>query len=192
MSDQPKTSSFFENLDQWEVSQDFLEATGVKRKLAVRVGRPPKQQFFRVHSEHSLVTLLIELDETRETYIVAPEMREIVAAEFPESIKHAKLVFVATKPGNYMVWPLKLQSPDGRTNDWYESAIDAAETAQDSWVRLVPNMSGAHYDVLQATAALAEPNWPDETWPEILHVAFKGRVIDIDDHGVLRELRGDE
>jgi hypothetical protein len=187
----PETGGFFKDLNQWEVPQDFLEATGVKKKLAVSVGRPPKQIFFQVHPQHNLLTLLVELNETRETFIVKPAMRESVAAEFPESIKHARLVFVATKPGNYMVWPLKLQAPDGRSNDWYESAIAGAEEAAKSWVRLVPNMSGNHYDVLLATAALAEPNWPPETWPEILDVAFKGRIIDAEDHAVLRELRGD-
>jgi hypothetical protein len=47
------------------------------------------------------------------------------------------------------------------------------------------------YDVFEATATLPEPQWPDQSFQELLKVGFKDRQIDSLDHPVIRKLRGE-
>jgi hypothetical protein len=47
------------------------------------------------------------------------------------------------------------------------------------------------YELHPAIANLAEPEWPDVSFQEILKIAFKGRLIEELDHPVLRRLRGE-
>ena len=45
--------------------------------------------------------------------------------------------------------------------------------------------------LLDATLAdLGEPKWPEESWPEVMKVALRDRLIDSTDHAVVRELLG--
>ena len=89
------------------------------------------------------------------------------------------------------MWPLKLPKCDGRSIPWHESAIAAANLAEKRWVRVSANMAHGMYDVAQATGDLAEPEWPDVTFKEILKLCFQGRLIDSHSHPILRQLRGE-
>jgi hypothetical protein len=39
-------------------------------------------------------------------------------------------------------------------------------------------------------ATLGKLNWPETPFNEVLETAFKGRVIDSEDHPIVRRLRG--
>lgn len=182
----PTTGGFFDDLKRWEISQDYLDDVGVVKQLAAKVGKPSKQQFFRVHPKYFLDTLIIEEEETRETYLVEPKVVEVVGGEFPGVVRRVRLVLVMTKLGNLLVWPLKVGP-----NHWNMSAVAAAEEAKRKWIRMEPNMSAGYYDICIAIADHPEPPWPEQSWAEILDVAFRGKVIDALNHPVLAQLRGE-
>ena len=52
-------------------------------------------------------------------------------------------------------------------------------------------MSLNAYDIDVAMGAFPDPIWPSVTFPELLKIAFKGRMIEDLDHPVLRRLRGE-
>ena len=63
------------DLESLRVSQDFVKDSGVKKLLTtVPVRKPNRQDFVRVHHDSSYVldTMLLNLKEERETYLVAP------------------------------------------------------------------------------------------------------------------------
>jgi hypothetical protein len=74
---------------------------------------------------------------------------------------------------------------------WHTSAAEAAERAIRSWVRVTANMSLGAYEISEAVANLSEPDWPDQSMPELLSIAFKGRVIEGPEHPVIKKLRGE-
>ena len=86
----------------------------------------------------------------------------------------------------------RVANAEGRTNSWNESARDAAQIAQDSWVRVSANMSLGAYDTFTALGDIPEPEWPDLSFEEILKIAFKGKYIESTDHVVIRDLLGGE
>jgi hypothetical protein len=178
------------DLDRLRLPQDFAANLGVKKALlTVPVRKPNRQDFFRVHpgEDWRLETVILELKEERETYLVDRDLW----GELPGELILKILYTVINRQGVLMLWPISLPGEDGRLNEWHRSALEAAGMAQKQWVRIAANMALGAYEVFQAAADIPEPEWPDTTLQEILRVAFKDRFIRSSDHPVVRRLRGE-
>ena len=132
-------------------------------------------------------TKVLELKESRETYLVDSSLWSDLSTE----IRPVVLFIAVTRQEVLFVWPIPLPDQDGRHNRWHSSALEAAQTAMECWIRLRPNMDLGAYEVVVATGDLPEPRWPDSTFQELLQIAFKNRFIDSLDHPVIRRLRGE-
>ena len=174
------------------LSHDFAASLGVKKALlTVPVRKPDKSWFVRVHpaDDYSLQTAVIELKEDRETYLVAPQLWPDLATE--STFSPRALFTASNRQGVLFIWPVRLPGADGKVDAWSQSALEAAQMARKSWVRVAANMALGAYDVFQASAELTKPDWPEKPFRELLAVAFKGKLIDALDHPVLRKLRGE-
>src|SRR5438045_1307768 len=84
-------------------------AIGVKREvLTVPVRKPDRQDFHRVRPDEPgldwhLDTVVLELHEDRETYLVAPALREELAAEGRLVRLYTAL---ARRAGTLFLWPV--------------------------------------------------------------------------------------
>jgi hypothetical protein len=174
------------------LSQDYAASLGVRKALlTIPVRKPDKSWFVRAHPDAAfhLDTAVIELKEDRETYLVAPNLWSALAAE---STFSPRALFTAiNRQGVLFLWPVRLPGADGKIDARSQSALQAAQLAQQGWVRVAANMSLGAYDVHQATGDLPAPDWPTYTFREMLRVAFRDRFIDNLDHPVLRKLRGE-
>ena len=178
------------DLESLRVSQDFVKDTGVKKLLTtVPVRKPNKQDFVRVHPDSSYVldTMLLNLKEERETYLVAPSFRE----EIPQELTHTRLALATNRQKVLFLWQLRLPGSSGKTDAWSMSALEAYEEAKKNWVRISANMSLGAYEIYEALGNLSDPDWPDESMDEIVRIAFRNSFIDSYDHPVLRRLRGE-
>ena len=178
------------DLESLRVSQDFVKDTGVKKLLTtVPVRKPNKQDFVRVHPDSSYVldTMLLNLKEERETYLVAPSFRE----EIPQELTHTRLALATNRQKVLFLWQLRLPGSSGKTDAWSMSALEAYEEAKKNWVRVSANMSLGAYDIYEALGNLSDPEWPDESMDEIVRIAFRNSFIESYDHPVLRRLRGE-
>jgi hypothetical protein len=167
------------------VSADPSVASGVRKVLlAVPVGKPDKSQFIRTHGaeEYRGTFGLIEIKGDRQIYLVDKPLHDAlrVEATYVEKL----LVTSINRQGDLFLWPVSM-----REDQWGQTARDAADRARTRWVRVVANMSGGYYDLLEASANLSEPVWPQLTFGEILRLAFRGALIDTLDHPVVRRLR---
>jgi hypothetical protein len=180
----------FANLDAMRLPQDFVTDARVRRLLTtVPVRKPSPQDFIRVNPDPDYqlpAAAIIELKDDREIYFVHPTIVPEVAGEY----RAAMIVTTINRQGVLSLWPLKLPSPDGRKEEWLRSALEAAERAMGRWIRLRANMSLGAYEIFEAEAKIPEPEWPNIPFQEILHVAFRDRLIDNVDHPVLKRLRG--
>jgi hypothetical protein len=168
------------------------EAIGAKRTLVtVPVRKPNRQEFFRVNPEesHALQMAVLELKSEREIYAVVPE----IAMALPGETRIVTLTTTINRQGNLFLWPVPLPSDDGRQLAWHTSAREAAALARDKWVRMVANMGGGYYDIWEAEGTIADPRWPENTFQQLLKIAFGGgRLIESEDHPVLNQLLGRE
>ncbi len=172
------------------LSQNFMGASGVKRlTTTIPVKKPNKQDFVRVHTDPAfrLETMVLELKEERETYLVSQNLwQELIGELVP------KVLFTAINRQKVLfLWPVRMPNDDGRHDEWNASALDAAKLAQKDWVKVSSNMSLGAYEVSQASGLLSEPEWPDIDFMKILEVAFKGRFITDLNHPALQRLRGE-
>lgn len=180
------------NPEALRLPQNFAETVGVKKLLlTVPVRKPNKQDFVRVHPDENYrmsPAAILELKEDRETYLVTPDM----AVQLPGEFTPAVLYTAINRQGVLFVWPVKLpEEGQKRVLEWHRSAGEAAELAMRRWVRMTANMSLGAYEVFTAAGHLGDPEWPQLSFPEILKIAFRDRLIDREDHPVILQLRGD-
>jgi hypothetical protein len=193
----PPTAPSHSALDPFDpaslrLTGDFTAALGVKKVLlTVPVRKPEKSWFVRTHPEDAfrLQTAVIELKEDRETYLVAPALWPDLATE--STFSPRALFAAVNRQGVLFIWPCRLPGPDGKIDEWSRSALEAADMARSSWVRVQSNLALGAYEVFRATGDLPEPVWPETPFKDLLRVAFRDRYIDSLDHPVLRKLRGE-
>ena len=128
-----------------------------------------------------------EYGEKKDLYLIAPEVQHLVVSDtYP-----ARLVLAVDRAGICFLWPLKLPREEGRQMAWHTSAMEAAEYAKQDWVRMASNMSLGAYEIFRAQGELPDPQWPRESFQQLLAIAFKKTIISSPDHIVLRQLAGE-
>ncbi len=173
------------------ISPDSIDAvTLTRRQTTVPVRRPDKTWWVRVRAgeEHCGYFNLLELDNAQEIYLVAPEIADGLGGE--KACRKKQLVTAINTQGNTFLWPLNL--PTGSRGDsWTESATAAKTAATEEWTRVVSEHSLSAYTISTARGDLGEPKWSDQSFDELVRIAFRGRIISTTDHPVLQRLRGE-
>jgi len=174
------------------LSQDFAASLGIRKVLlTVPVRKPAKEWWVQVHPDpaYRLDTVVLELKEDRETYLVDRDLWPELVTE--TTISRRTLFTGINRQGVLFIWPIRLPGPDGKIGR-LESLGDGG---RDDGPRAVGPSPGQHelgaYDVFEARGELPDPEWPPTPFQELLRVAFKGHFIDTVDHRSLRRLRGE-
>jgi hypothetical protein len=182
-------TSIFSNLDALRLSPDAASVAGTVEILShVPVRKPNQHEFFRTHPDPGMWfdTGIFEDKTEREIFFVTPQMRDALVGE----IKPVLLATAITTQGVLILWPLKLPIDGQKHSGWFQTAREAGELAKTVWVRLRSDMSLGGYRIYRAEGQLSEPSWPNRTMSEILQLAFRDRIVDSEDHPVVRRLRG--
>lgn len=174
------------------LSQDFPSMVGTEKLLiVVPVRKPGKEIWFRAHpdDDYRLDTIVLELKEDSETYLVTPDLHSLFGTE--PTMKRVTLFTGISRNNDVFLWPVALPGADGKDNDWNRSAREAAALAMERWVRIVSNRSLGAYEPQVTRAEIPEPRWPNKSFSELLRLAFRDRFIQSADHPVLQRLRGE-
>jgi len=153
------------------------------------VRKPNRQEFIRVHPdpEYRAELRAIVLKDDGDYYIVRPELHDALANE----MVYVTLYTTMSRQGVLFLWPVRLQLPDDKPLAWWTSAREAAELAMQKWIRLASNKSLGAYDISEAQGLVAEPEWPEQTFQQIIEIAFRnGGLVDRMDHPVIKRLWG--
>lgn len=187
LNDEDRTS-VFDNLEALRVDQDAGFISTVEHLTHIPVRKPHKTWFIRVHPDPimSLVTTIFEdKDEDRETFFVTPEARGLLDGLG----RIVQLTFAINAQGVAFIWPVPM--PDsGGPKAWGTSARAAADIARTKWIRVQPDLALSAYRIHEALGKLPEPNWPDLALEDLLKIGFAGKIIDSQEHPVVRRLRG--
>jgi hypothetical protein len=184
----PKTPDPFD-LASLRLNPSFLETAGVKKLITtVPSHKPNPQDFVRVRPEpeyrENFAT--IELRDDRESYIVHPD----ILPDLLNEVSYETIFTTVNRQGVVSLWPVKLITPDSKRNDWARSMREAAEMAMTKWIRVKSNLNLKAYEIYVAECEIAEPVWPDLTFPDLLKIAYRDRMIAALDHPVIKRLRG--
>jgi uncharacterized protein YbdZ (MbtH family) len=187
LDSQPAPNPF--DPDSLRITGDVNTVGAEKLLVRIPVRKPTKQEYFRIRAdpEFRVPCAILEIQEEREFYLVTPEVLPVLA----EDVRHVELRLCQNRQGATFLWPVPMPSPDGRTNSWHESARDAANHAEDSWMRMIAVMAEGAYSIYRATGTIPDPQWPEKTFQELLRLAFKdGKLIDSADHPIVQQLNG--
>ena len=151
-----------------------------------RVKRPPNTHFFRCRKDlaGNMNVLDMDTDGERITYLVAPTVAKQLADETAIKAKHGRVCL--TREGGLYLWLRSL----GGSDTWSQSAARVTDRAENEWARATSSRSLSEYKCKVATGIDDEPNWPKESFIEILQAAFEGKVIDSLDHPAVKQLQG--
>jgi hypothetical protein len=177
------------DLNRLRLSQSFTETAGVKKLLTtVPVHKPKPQDFVRVHpsADYRADFAMIELKDEGEQYIVGG--RDLIG-ELTSEIMPMTLFTAINRQGVLFLWPVRLPV-EGKQMEWHRSMREAAEIGIERWVRVKANMSLGAYEMTVAESVMAEPNWPELPFQELIKLAFRDRLITAIHHPVIKRLRG--
>src|SRR5262249_29715034 len=156
-----------------------LSAAACVQKVLIHlpVRKPDKAWFVRTHPDptYHMPVAMLDLKADREAYAVHPKLLPALAGE--TCISRQTVFLAINRQGEPFIWPVKMPGPDGRSNSWTRTAMEAAMRAATSWVRVQANMSLGSYSVEIARAQWPEPTWPEMTFLQLLGVAFRDTLI---------------
>jgi hypothetical protein len=164
---------------------------GIDREVDPRipVRKPSGREYFMVNPDPNMsltTTVVFDREQMRnDVYLVTPAMRELLAGD----MRPALLVPAITRQDALMIWPLPLPI-EGRPNDWHERARLAMERGKVRWTRMAPDMVLGTYRLYEPLVDHPHPVWPQKSLKQLLEVAFAGKVIDTEDHPLVRRLQG--
>lgn len=177
------------DLSTLRLNQNFAaNLEGEKVTTTIPVRKPNKQEFIRTiqNPDYWFQAGSIEDEELRELYIVIADLQPELMSEW----RPVMLVPTISRQGTFFLWPIKLPPEDGRTNTWNHSAMQAAITAKDKWLRVISNMSLQAYEPYVSSIPITEPAWPEMKIEEIIEIAFRGKIIDSLAHPFVLKLQG--
>jgi len=183
----PAVASPIEDFDfsSLRLPQDFDQHGGRRVCTTIEVRKPKGIEWVRTHPSPDFQRRLGLVEVPAGLYYV---VHQDLAPRLGGLVKPKLLVAAITSHGVPILWPLRKPGPDGRTDGYMMSENEAATRARDSWVRMVSNQHARAFDVFDATATMAEPEWPKFDFNAWLQLAFSVRLIKSPAHPVVRFL----
>jgi len=179
------------NPESFRLDQSDLDVPVAKTVLtAVPVRRPAPLEWVRVHPDPNYrvgPVPFVHLGQTREFYLVDPPLRPQLR---PREYWIGEVFLAINRLEHPFFWIVTLQSPTGRSSDWYTSAYECASIARGRWVQVVADQSAGCYQAAVAEEVLEEPMWPKQSFHELFQIGFKRRTVESLDHPVFKQLRG--
>jgi hypothetical protein len=184
-------TDIFSDLEALKLTADEASQLGAEEVLAnIAVRKPANNEFVRVTLDPRMsLATSIYIDRDREVWFVPPNARSL----FPVGLKWMLLITTVNQRGLCFLWPLALG--DGgqisqRKNMWHDTAREAAELAKREWVKIVSDMAAGCYRIFKAKGRLPDPVFPDKSMNDLMRLAFRGRIIDREDHPVVQQADG--
>jgi hypothetical protein len=177
----------FANLSSLEVTP--TSQIGAREILSVIPVRKPKNNEFVMVSpnpDHVLTTIVFEDKDEGETYFVTPKIRPLMIAGAVTKM----LVLAVNQVGAIFIWPVPVDDEYSRKNSWNESSRAGYHQAKTQWVKLVGDRAAGQYRIYIAEGELPPPRFPDKPFAELLSIAFNNRMIDREDHPIIKAMRG--
>jgi hypothetical protein len=158
------------------------------RVSTLQIRKPNDQEYVRVKPGEERVLPLFKVKNGDKLYLFKPEVEPFLN---PRHIRPYRLVLAKSLRALVpFVWALPVPQDDlGRT--WHESADAAARDAEHQWVKIVADMIGGVYVAYPAGGTLPEPEWPAETFVELVLLAFRNQRLDSPDHPIIKQLNGE-
>jgi hypothetical protein len=158
-------------------------------------GRPPKDNFVRVHPTWTAGVYLLDCRDSlgigAEYVLTRDVARRVIEGDEP--VGKAQVYLLTDRDGGLRYWPVKLGDAadvQAKPSDHIKTALAAIEQAKGAWVKIVwrsrKGLNG--WRARKARIDLPEPIWPDDPMTLFLQVVADRRIDDPDDLVILKYL----
>jgi hypothetical protein len=187
--DAPVTVGNPDAVDELAIDQAHLEeyANPGTESAVVKCEKPPRGIYFTVKAETGTSLkdrgfyFLLEM-EGRDSYLVSPKIQAQKNEE--DTVRPVLIVRCVTMAGEEFLWPLKLNPPDGKANQWNTSALNILKIAEGKWVRMMNGKKHYRYNTSKKTLEQVPPKFTERSFRELRDIAFQDRVIDSLEHEI--------
>ena len=173
--------------------EDRLSDIAVRLPARVDIVKPAKNAWVTVCPDPATTCIVVMYEDTSQarstTYLVAGRaLKEEMCTRF--GAKKRRLYLAQDNNKRLFLWPLGLPSSDGSINSWTQSSEQAVAAAKSGWVHVVANRLRQEYDIeLAKPDIIPDPQWPAESFDDIVRRAVRGLVLVEGDNPILRRLR---
>ena len=176
-----------DNFDLAELKLEATASTGEFKvsEAATTFRRPFKTEFWMTNEKFQASFSIIEEERSGNVCIVKPSLR----ADLEREAKDAEIALVGNNYGELFLSAFK--HPWSSGDEWGGTRLEALSVSKKKYVRMRPNMELNRYDIIVARGDFPEPEWPDESFEDILRKVFAGRVVGSMDHEIVKRLRGE-
>jgi hypothetical protein len=172
------------------VLDQSFDVGDILKQMEIPVRTPKKDEFIRVHPEHTSGLVGVYRDLENVHHFVFPQIANLEILD--GHVRRVVLRLAVTTDGHYFVWPLRVADKAGNLDEYARTALLAAEQAEKKWVRMQANKQTKSFDrYIAENQSRPEPVWPSESFNSIVTKAFHGNVIDTEGHPLIRKLRGE-
>ncbi len=161
---------------------------GIKLPPKTVFGKLSKHRFSRVHParEYQFPCLAVEDKDNGESYVVAQHIQPYLGKNVVQKV--IRLSVDSTGLPKLVFQPIVEQG--GRQNHWHSTLNRAILLAEESWVRVEPNMDAGQYSIIISKDDLGAPQWPEQTMDELVQDVFGNNIIDTPEHPYIRQIQG--
>jgi hypothetical protein len=150
--------------------------------LQVKFQRPSNQEWVRCHAEPGRIGYFDCVRDRRanKLYAVHPAVRPLVRSQ----ARPYRVLQAITTDRELYLWP----APAAVVMESDLTHHNAQQQALTGWVRV--EWDGGGFRAVSPKADLGAPQWPDLSFMEILKLGLAGRLIDREDHPLVKRLLG--
>lgn len=175
------------DLSELRLENNGVGLIGVRKHItAIPIKKPPKQSFIFMHPVYKFDAAVIKHEEDNNYYLVRPELQMELFNEW----KPMKLIVSITRQEDMFIWPISLPKDESNRMSWHDSALEIVDQCEGKWFRVVPNLGLQAYECYTPEVDFPEPKWEITSEEKIYELAFKSRIIDSEDHLVVKKLKG--
>lgn len=166
---------FFADLETLRVNaeEQLDQLSAVPSYNTVPCRRAGKSEFFRIHPEFGLDTVLTTDPEGGEYYLIPPgPERAAIIETLGKSVHNYRLFLASNRGGEPFIFPCRIPSDMGMGRSWHVSMLKVMEEAKAHWLRYESSKSIGGYKTFRAQGVLGEPKSYFESFNDALRVAF--------------------
>tara|TARA_R110002153_G_scaffold91147_4_gene222428 strand:- start:15 stop:665 length:651 start_codon:yes stop_codon:yes gene_type:complete len=169
----------------------------------INLGKPGPDDWFRLYAlkdrepgllgfQTTEVAKKKDADGKAHPYLIAgsPEFRATCLNKF-RGIQLVRLCYGITSTSSLFIWPVVVVEDLNSAIGWHQSGHEIADAACSRWTQLVSDKANSRYTHIDLDDQSSVPNKPEFTTPPVdyktaIFKAFKGRIIDSEDHPVYK------
>jgi len=178
----PPKSSPFDDIEALRQSNKAAFGGEKEGPVVVTLGKPKKEIYVTFHNDDAFILpayVWSETDDSRVMYYIANHLWDL--EDLQGGLRAVILVPWLGSDGSLGIWAV----PGSR----HDSGQEVLSVGRKGWVRMQTDANERRYRHFLPEKPVPHRDWPDLGFGDMLKRAFGSRVVDSEDHELIRKLR---